>query len=174
MTIRWPLSWSSSWLTRARTHVHRSLARCHCSLVYFVRSARDTRDTTHQATRITHNHARAGRTDVAPAVVTCTQSLRRVVNFLLQPTIFRLHRAVHYRPHPYNDADADAEHIVVISMNQRIYACNSMIAGASLVMLHRRLGNVPRLFSHFSSHSSARHTINPAAIIARAVLLSRA
>jgi hypothetical protein len=71
----------------------------------------------------------------------CT--LQRVVNFLLRrliPHFITLYR----RP---SCSHTDIDHIVVISINHSIYACNNIVATALLVVLQCRLGKFLDKFS---------------------------
>jgi hypothetical protein len=70
-------------------------------------------------------------------------------------------------------SNVDANHMVVTMLNHCDYACNSVIEAASLVVLKCRPCN-SCFFSHFSSHSSARNSFNPASSAVKVELLNRA
>jgi hypothetical protein len=98
------------------------------------RSARDTHNTAHHATHTTHAHSRAPRSDATPVIIAA-----------LCDASSSFSRDDHFPPssHCISCTDAGAEHIIVISMNHRIYTYNSILAAALLVMLQRRLWRFP-------------------------------
>jgi hypothetical protein len=86
-------------------------------------------------------------------------ALQRIVNFLLRRPFLDF-----ITPHLHRScSDADAEHIVVISMRHRTYTCNSVLDAALLSTLERRLENFPV----FSLLFSPLHLLTTRSILQR-------
>jgi hypothetical protein len=116
------------------------------------RSARHTHDARRTTQLTPHMAARVGATPFRRR--DCT---RRVVNFLSRRSIFECIALCLCR----SGSGADVEYTIVINMSYSVYSCNRVYEVAPLVMVQCRLGC---FISHFSSPSSARHSIHPAPI----------
>jgi hypothetical protein len=104
------------------------------------RSLAGQRDTTTQPhiTRLTSHIPTLVQHASVPLPSSSLHSTPRL-NFLLRGPFFDFITLYHHQ----SCSDADAEHIVVISMSHSIYTCNSVLAAALLIVLERRLGNFP-------------------------------